>query len=355
VSSRFLLLEPVVSWPREARFGGRYELTADLRTPAGPGHWPFEEEEFEFSCLLDAQPLFISRPVDEPTLILHRFGGTYGPVRFELTAVSPASGSADGDVRSASIWLTYVNRWGVPIRTVELPVRFMHGSGPEPAPLSPRTGALPHDSSAVPASPAAADPALAAEESSASGIGQDAEAAEVTRRVLVVHGRDSQVNARFYDLLHAVDLEPLEWEILVEATGSTAPHLGQVVARAPHLAQAALVLLSPDDIVELHSDLFQDSDPPAERARAGQARPNVLIELGLVLGTYPERTIVVEVGQMRPVADLAGLNVIRFDGSAVAIKKLLDRLRQAGCQVDTAGTGWLDDRFAGLAALAVEP
>jgi len=69
------------------------------------------------------------------------------------------------------------------------------------------------------------------------------------------------------------------------------------------------------------------------------------------LTTYPERTIVVEVGQMRPVGDLAGLNVIRFDGSAVATKKVLDRLRQAGCPVNDSGTGWLDPgRFTGMAA-----
>jgi predicted nucleotide-binding protein len=172
----------------------------------------------------------------------------------------------------------------------------------------------------------------------------------VARQVFIVHGRDGVLTKNFSDLLRAVRLEPLEWETMVEATGSAAPYLGQVVARAPHLAQATLVLLTPDDVVELHSDLYLDNDPPQERARSGQARPNVLFELGLALMAYPERTIVVEVGQMRPIADLGGLNVIRFDGSAVAIKKVLDRLEQAGCPVDIKGTDWLDTgRFAGLA------
>jgi predicted nucleotide-binding protein len=176
-------------------------------------------------------------------------------------------------------------------------------------------------------------------------------AAQVARRVFIVYGRDSTLAKRFHDLLRAVYLEPLEWEILVEATRSAAPYLGQVVARAPHLAQATLVLLTPDDVVELHSDLFLDNDTPQERARSGQARPNVLFELGLALMAYPERTVVVEIGQMRPVADLAGLNVIRFDGSAPAIKKVLDRLKRAGCPVNDSGTDWLDPaRFAGLAA-----
>jgi hypothetical protein len=90
---------------------------------------------------------------------------------------------------------------------------------------------------------------------------------------------------------------------------------------------------------------------PHERAQAAQARPNVLFELGLALMAYPERTIVVEVGQMRPVGDLGGLNVIRFDGSAVVIRKVLDRLKQAGCPVDDTGAAWMDpSRFAGLDA-----
>jgi predicted nucleotide-binding protein len=172
---------------------------------------------------------------------------------------------------------------------------------------------------------------------------------DVKRRVFVVHGRDTSLANRFYDLLRAVDLRPLEWESLVKATGIATPRLGEIVAAAPRLAQATLVLLSPDDIVELHSDLFLADDIPQERGRAGQARPNVLFELGLALMAYPHNTVIVEVGRMRPLSDLAGLNVIRFDGSAEAIKKVLSRLEVAGCAVDDSAVDWLDlSRFADL-------
>jgi predicted nucleotide-binding protein len=205
-------------------------------------------------------------------------------------------------------------------------------------------------------------PASLAASATASGPGQPAASrgpaggtqaarTDVAARVFVVHGRDAALRAGFFGLLRTVRLEPLEWEKLVTATGSTAPYLGQVVAQAPHMAQATLVLLSPDDIVELHTDLVQDNDLPHERTRSGQARPNVLFELGLALMAYPAQTVVIEVGEMRPVADLAGLNVIRFDGSPTAIKKVLDRLHQAGCPVDYSGDDWLDPgRFASLAA-----
>jgi predicted nucleotide-binding protein len=174
---------------------------------------------------------------------------------------------------------------------------------------------------------------------------------DTAKRVFVVYGRDGALAKSFFDLLYAVGLQPLEWERLVGPTGTTAPYLGEVVRMAPSLAQANLVLLSPDDIVELHPDLFQRNDHQYERAKAGQARPNVLFELGLAYMAYPKRTVIVEVGQLRPVADLAGLNVIRFDGSAPAVKKVIDRLVQAGCPADTAGDSWLDPgRFAGLEA-----
>jgi predicted nucleotide-binding protein len=174
---------------------------------------------------------------------------------------------------------------------------------------------------------------------------------DATRRVFVVYGRDGTLATSFFDLLYTVGLEPLEWERLVRPMGTAAPYLGDVVRKAARLAQATLVLLSPDDIVELHPDLHQDNDHSHERVRSGQARPNVLFELGLAFMAYPERTIIVEVGMMRPIADLAGLNVIRFDGSAIAVKKVLDRLDMAGCPVGISGTSWLDTgRFANLAA-----
>ncbi|GAA3156820.1 TIR domain-containing protein [Streptomyces echinatus] len=161
------------------------------------------------------------------------------------------------------------------------------------------------------------------------------------RNVFVVHGRDEEVRLRMFDLLRLLDLHPLEWEDLVRATGKTAPFLGEVVGKAPELAQAALVLLTPDDVVQLHPDLRGRSEPPYETEPTGQPRPNVLIELGMVLMAYPERTLMVEVGELRTIADIAGRNVIRFDGSEGALRKIAERLKLAGCTVDDTRSDWL--------------
>lgn len=171
------------------------------------------------------------------------------------------------------------------------------------------------------------------------------------RRVFVVYGRDEQVRVRIFEFLRSLDLHPLEWEHLVAATGETTPYLPEVIARGLPHGQAVVALLTPDDIVVLHTDLQNAADPLHKRVPAGQARPNVLLELGMAMALFPERTIILEIGSMRPIADLGGRNVIRFNGSAESVGKLVERLKDAGCQVNDRGSDWRNpDRFAGLAA-----
>jgi predicted nucleotide-binding protein len=176
------------------------------------------------------------------------------------------------------------------------------------------------------------------------------------RNVFVIHGRDEQVREPLFEVLRAVDLRPLEWEALVRATGNTAPALLTVVETALEWSQAVVVLLTPDDVVRLHPSLHGEREASTETAPMLQPRPNVLIELGMALMRCQERTIILEVGDLRPVADLGGLNVIRFDGSEVSIGKLIQRLKNAGCPVDDSGGDWRGvRRFAGVEAFSRKP
>ncbi|WP_327720025.1 FxSxx-COOH system tetratricopeptide repeat protein [Streptomyces sp. NBC_00490] len=145
-----LLVEPLVGWPRTAQAGQSYLVTVDLNGPTGDEDWPYEEEEFDFGVALDGAPHFVCEALSEPSVVLHRFGGTYGPARFVVTA--------DGTPGPGTIWLTITNRWGVPVRTVELPSEIVAetvptGPGqivvpsangrPAALPGSPRPGTLP--------------------------------------------------------------------------------------------------------------------------------------------------------------------------------------------------------------------
>lgn len=165
---------------------------------------------------------------------------------------------------------------------------------------------------------------------------------DVTRNVFVVHGRDAEFRHAIFGLLQRLDLHPLDWEDMIRATGQASPFVGDVVAAAPALAQAALVLMTPDDLVKVHGDLLASDDSEYERRLTGQPRPNVILELGMVLMAYPERTVLVEAGTLRPITDLAGRAAIRFDGSAEAVGKLVQRLKLAGCRVNDGGSDWRD-------------
>ncbi|HEV2639914.1 MAG TPA: nucleotide-binding protein [Actinocrinis sp.] len=169
------------------------------------------------------------------------------------------------------------------------------------------------------------------------------------RDVFVIHGQDEDARQAVFILLRSLNLRPLEWETLVERTGKATPFLGDVITLAASTTRAALVVLTPDDVVRLHPRLLNEERDPQEAQLTCQARPNVFIELGLALMAYPARTVIVEIGHMRRPSDIGGLNVIRFDRTTTSLRKIANRLRVAGCAVDDSGTDWLDPtRFAGL-------
>ena len=159
-------------------------------------------------------------------------------------------------------------------------------------------------------------------------------------KVFVVHGRDDKMRVAMFSFLRAIGLQPIEWNQAVQATGSGSPYVGEVLDAAFSEAQAVVVLLTPDDEARLRQRLAQDGDPPHETELSGQARPNVLFEAGMAMGRDPDRTVLVEVGSLRPFSDIGGRHTIRFDGSSPRRQELAERLRTAGCAVKLDGTDW---------------
>jgi hypothetical protein len=177
-----------------------------------------------------------------------------------------------------------------------------------------------------------------------------------SRKVAVMHGRDELARSAVFAFLHKLGLDPLEWEDLVNLTNNPAPYNGEAVAAAFDVAQAVVVLLTPDDIGFCHPDLRGERDREDDRDPTGQARLNVVLEAGMALQSHPTRTIFVEIGHTREISDLAGRNAVRIDGSAAKLNSLASRLRLAGCPVRRDGDDWLDaSAFASLDALVREP
>jgi predicted nucleotide-binding protein len=183
-----------------------------------------------------------------------------------------------------------------------------------------------------------------------------AAAADSTRNVFVVHGRDEQARAALFAFLEALGLRPLGWETLVAATGSAAPYLRDVIMQGIAMAQAAVVLMTPEDVVRLHPELQQDNEDAHEAMETMQARPNVILELGMALATYADRTIVLYAGKLRPMADLTGLNYVLLNGSGECLDKVIARLETAGCQLSgTVPSRYTRARFRNLAAYRRKP
>lgn len=105
-----LSVQPIICYPRQAEVGKTYLMTIDLQPSSD--EWPYEEEEYPIYCMLDTSPLFSCQPLGEPSVVLHRFGGSYGAAEFLLTAAPKES--------KGEITVTLVNNWGVPIRVLNL-------------------------------------------------------------------------------------------------------------------------------------------------------------------------------------------------------------------------------------------
>ncbi|MBN1454386.1 MAG: nucleotide-binding protein [Anaerolineales bacterium] len=161
-------------------------------------------------------------------------------------------------------------------------------------------------------------------------------------RIFVIHGRNEEMRRALFDFLRAIDLKPIEWNEAVALTGKPSPFMGEILDAAMQYAQAIIVLFTGDDQARLRDEFLSGNDPDYETETTPQSRPNVIFEAGMALGKYPKRTILVQVGTLRPFSDIAGRHFIRLRNSSKSRQELAQRLKLAGCEVDLSGTDWHD-------------
>jgi predicted nucleotide-binding protein len=163
---------------------------------------------------------------------------------------------------------------------------------------------------------------------------------EDAQTVFVGHGRNNAVRESLFAFLRAIGLKPLEWSQAVYATGKPSPYIGEVLDKAFALAGAVVVLMTPDDEARLLEQFRGTAEPDYEVELTPQARPNVLFEAGMAMGRSADRTVLVEVGTVRPFSDIGGRHVLRLNNSTERRQEFADRLELAGCPVNLKGTGW---------------
>ncbi|MET3963098.1 hypothetical protein ABIE44_003032 [Marmoricola sp. OAE513] len=158
------------------------------------------------------------------------------------------------------------------------------------------------------------------------------------RKVFVIHGRNALARSGLFAFLRAIGLDPIEWSEAIRMTGKGSPYIGDVLDAAFNAAQAVVVLQTPDDVAHLHESLTFPGDPETEAQM--QPRPNVLFEAGMALGRDEERTIIVELGQVKSFSDIHGRHVVRLSNDLAPRQELANRLETAGCAVKLVGTDW---------------
>ncbi|MEO3972400.1 nucleotide-binding protein [Streptomyces sp. CAU 1734] len=160
------------------------------------------------------------------------------------------------------------------------------------------------------------------------------------RKVFVIHGRNRRARKALFEFLRALGLDPIEWSEAVQMTGKGSPYVGEVLDTVFASAQAVVVLQTPDDVAYLHESLAPPGDP--ECSPQMQPRPNVLFEAGMAMGRHPDRTIIVELGQVKVFSDIHGRHVVRLNNSPKKRQELATRLQTAGCATKMSRTDWHD-------------
>lgn len=163
--------------------------------------------------------------------------------------------------------------------------------------------------------------------------------------MFVVHGRDAKLNRDMYAFLSSIGIVPMEWDHAIKAAkGGANPIVGDVIRQAMEKVQGVMVLFSPDEEAKLRPKLAIDRDKRKNLHLKGyQPRPNVILEAGLALGAHSDKTILVEVGNVREISDIAGKHLVHLSNSFAARKRLADRLEsKLKFKIDLTGTTWQD-------------
>jgi predicted nucleotide-binding protein len=106
-------------------------------------------------------------------------------------------------------------------------------------------------------------------------------------------------------------------------------------------AQALVVILSPDDEAKLKDQFVGNTERQTEGKLRGQARPNVIFETGIAIGTHHRKTVMIQVGDVKPFTDIGGMHIPHFSGDDKSRHDLANRLEDLGCRINRGGDHWL--------------
>lgn len=162
--------------------------------------------------------------------------------------------------------------------------------------------------------------------------------------IFVVHGRDAKLRDAMYEYLGALGLKPREWGHAIRAASKRVggnPYVNDIVTKIMEQAEAIVVILSPDDEVKLKEQFVGTGEKTTEGRLRGQARPNVIFETGIAIGTHHRKTIIVQIGNVKPFTDIGGMHLMHLTNSVKSRHEFANRLEALNCKIDRGGDHWL--------------
>ena len=159
--------------------------------------------------------------------------------------------------------------------------------------------------------------------------------------VFVVHGRNTKARDELAQILRSLDIKVIEWSKAVTLTQKPNPYIGEVIDAGFAHAQAIVVLLTADDEAKLKDKFVTPSDQAFEQKLTGQPRQNVLFEAGMAFGKNSATTVLVRIGNLRPMSDVAGIHILHLSDSATTRKQFVSKLKIAGVLLNEDGEDWL--------------
>lgn len=161
------------------------------------------------------------------------------------------------------------------------------------------------------------------------------------RYVFVVRGRDAEAYQALNSLLSALDLRIITWDEATTRAGGGTPHTLDIVRAGIDLADAVIVLMTPDDLAYVKGEFYDPvRDDPREARETGQARQNVVFEAGWAMALGQDKVILVRVGDVRPLSDIDGLNYVWLTNDVDSRRQLITRLRNCHLEVHDNHDGW---------------
>ncbi len=159
--------------------------------------------------------------------------------------------------------------------------------------------------------------------------------------VFVVHGRDTKARTELSHFLGSLEIKVLEWNKAVTLTKKPNPYIGEVIDAGFQHAQAIVVLFTADDEAKLRDKFITPGEQAFERKLTGQPRQNVIFEAGMALSKYPGTTVLVKVGNLRPMSDVGGLHILHLADLPASRKSFVSKLKIAGVVLNDDGDDWL--------------